>query len=115
MIATTTTTIIVTTFLILLLASTSVQSTFFLPKSDKNLLEFPLNLEYFEAEYFLFGSLGKGLDSIEPDLADGGPSPIGAKQANLSLFVQDIITQFGYQEIGHVRYVHVPLQYFWTC
>ena len=114
MIAKTTTTMIVTTFLILL-ASTSVQSTFFLPKSDKNLLEFPLNLEYFEAEYFLFASLGKGLDSIEPGLADGGPSPIGAKQANLSSFVQDIITQFGYQEIGHLRYVHVPFKYFWTC
>nr|GFA48316.1 desiccation-related protein PCC13-62-like [Tanacetum cinerariifolium] len=103
MIATTITTMIVTAFLLLLLASTSVHSAFFLPKSDKNLLEFPLNLEYFEAEYFLFGSLGKGLDSIEPDLAAGGPSPIGAKQANLSLVVQDIITQFGYQEIGHLR------------
>ncbi|KAJ0923024.1 hypothetical protein HanPSC8_Chr05g0210801 [Helianthus annuus] len=68
-----------------------------------NLLEFPLNLEYFEAEYFLFGSMGKGLDAIQPALAAGGPPPIGAKQANLSPLVKDIITQFGYQEVGHIR------------
>ncbi|KAK9051868.1 hypothetical protein SSX86_028496 [Deinandra increscens subsp. villosa] len=74
-----------------------------LPKGDMDLLEFPLNLEYFEAEYFLFGSTGKGLDSIGPDLAAGGPPPVGAKQANLSLVVKDIITQFAYQEVGHLR------------
>ncbi|KAJ0577323.1 hypothetical protein HanIR_Chr05g0234671 [Helianthus annuus] len=70
-----------------------------------NLLEFPLNLEYFEAEYFLFGSMGKGLDAIQPALAAGGPPPIGAKQANLSPLVKDIITQFGYQEVGHIRFI----------
>ncbi|KAK1431542.1 hypothetical protein QVD17_08002 [Tagetes erecta] len=90
-------------FLIFLFIFTSVNSTFIIPKSDMNLLEFPLNLEYFEAEYFLFGSMGKGLDSIQPDLAAGGPPPIGAKQANLSVVVKDIITQFGYQEVGHLR------------
>ncbi|KAI3676751.1 hypothetical protein L1987_86364 [Smallanthus sonchifolius] len=78
-------TMIVTRLLIFLFISTAVNSTFNLPKSDMNLLEFPLNLEYFEAEYFLFGSMGKGLDTIEPDLATAGPPPIGAQQANLSL------------------------------
>ncbi|KAI3695823.1 hypothetical protein L1987_78825 [Smallanthus sonchifolius] len=93
---------IITRFLIFLLISTVVNSTFNLPKSDINLLEFSLNLEFLEAEYFLFGSMGKGLDTIEPDLADGGPPPIGAQRANLSLLIKDIITQFGYQEIGHI-------------
>ncbi|XP_071703135.1 desiccation-related protein PCC13-62-like [Rutidosis leptorrhynchoides] len=94
---------IVTIFFIILFISTTVNSTFNLLKYDKDLLEFPLNLEYFEAEYFLYGSLGKGLDSIQPDLADGGPPPIGAKQAKLSPIIRDIIVQFGYQEIGHLR------------
>ncbi|KAI3742978.1 hypothetical protein L1987_60679 [Smallanthus sonchifolius] len=107
-----TATMIFTRFLIFLFISTAVNSTFYLPKSDMNLLEFSLNLEYFEAEYFLFGSMGKGLDTIEPNLATGGPPPIGAQQANLSLLVRDIITQFGYQEIGHIRAIKKTVQGF---
>nr|XP_043640070.1 desiccation-related protein PCC13-62-like [Erigeron canadensis] len=95
--------IITIILLIFLFTPATVNSTFHSLKSDTNLLEFPLNLEYLEAEYFLFGALGKGLDSVQPDLADGGPSPIGAKQANLSPLIKDIILQFGYQEVGHIR------------
>ncbi|KAL8216310.1 hypothetical protein R6Q57_023147 [Mikania cordata] len=98
-------TMIVTTTLIFLsvTVTVTVNSHIIPPKIDEKLLEFPLNLEYFEAEYFLFGSMGRGLDSVEPDLAAGGPPPIGAKQANLTSLVKDIITQFGYQEVGHLR------------
>lgn len=71
--------------------------------SDDDLLEFPLNLEYLEAEFFLFGSLGHGLDVVASDLAEGGPPPIGAKMAKLGTFIKDIILQFGLQEVGHLR------------
>jgi len=74
-----------------------------LPKSDVDLLEFPLNLEYLEAEFFSWGALGYGLDKLAPNLAKGGPPPVGAKQADLSPIVKDIITQFAYQEFGHLR------------
>ncbi|XP_075080654.1 desiccation-related protein PCC13-62-like [Nicotiana tabacum] len=73
------------------------------PKSDVDLLEFPLNLEYMEAEFFLWGSFGYGLDSFAPELAVGGPSPIGARIAKLSPLIRDVIAQFGFQEVGHVR------------
>ncbi|KAK7329594.1 hypothetical protein VNO77_23764 [Canavalia gladiata] len=73
------------------------------PQSDVDLLEFPLNLEYLEAEFFLFGSLGHGLDVVAPHLAQGGPSPIGARLAHLDAFVRDVILQFGLQEVGHLR------------
>ncbi|XVF38914.1 hypothetical protein REPUB_Repub20aG0143400 [Reevesia pubescens] len=73
------------------------------PKSDLNLLEFPLNLEYLEAEFFLYGALGHGLDKVAPKLAQGGPSPIGAKKANLDTLTKDIILQFAYQEVGHLK------------
>lgn len=73
------------------------------PKSDTDLLEFPLNLEYLEAEFFLYGALGKGLDVVAPNLTGGGPSPVGARLANLDNLVRDIITQFAYQEVGHLR------------
>ncbi|KAI7725494.1 hypothetical protein M8C21_010221 [Ambrosia artemisiifolia] len=84
---------------ILLLASAKAK----LPKSDMDLLEFPLNLEYLEAEFFLYGSMGRGLDHIQPNLTGGGPPPVGVRTANLSPLVRDIIAQFGYQEIGHIR------------
>ncbi|KAK8684498.1 hypothetical protein V6N13_040522 [Hibiscus sabdariffa] len=73
------------------------------PKSDLDLLEFPLNLEYLEAEFFLYGALGYGLDKVAPSLAEGGPSPIGAKKANLDTLTNDIIEQFAYQEVGHLK------------
>ncbi|XWS08462.1 hypothetical protein CRYUN_Cryun40dG0004300 [Craigia yunnanensis] len=73
------------------------------PKSDVNLLEFPLNLEYLEAEFFLYGALGNGLDTVAPNLTMGGPPPIGAKKANLDAFTKDVILQFALQEVGHLK------------
>ncbi|XP_023548156.1 desiccation-related protein PCC13-62-like [Cucurbita pepo subsp. pepo] len=101
-------TAIAVSFLILLhlpsLCTASIrEAAHFIPPSDVDLLEFPLNLEYLEAEFFLFSSLGHGLDKVAPELAMGGPSPVGAQKANLSPFIKDIITQFAYQEVGHVR------------
>ncbi|KAE9591620.1 hypothetical protein Lal_00038698 [Lupinus albus] len=98
---------ITTTSIIVLLASffiilraTPTQE----PESpDIDLLEFPLNLEYLEAEFFLFGSLGHGLDVVAPGLAHGGHPPIGARLAKLGFLVKDIILQFGLQEVGHLR------------
>ncbi|KAL1193092.1 Ferritin-like catalase Nec2 [Cardamine amara subsp. amara] len=70
---------------------------------DRKLLEFPLNLEYLEAEFFLFGALGFGLDKVASNLTMGGPSPIGAQKANLDRLTKDVILQFAWQEVGHLR------------
>ncbi|XP_060960434.1 ferritin-like catalase Nec2 [Cannabis sativa] len=71
--------------------------------NDVNRLEFSLNLEFLAAEFFLYGSLGYGLDRVDPQLAKGGPPPIGATRANLDNLTADIITQFGYQQVGNIR------------
>ena len=70
---------------------------------DKELAQVALNLEYFEAEYFLWGSVGYGLEKAAPYLPDGGPAPIGAQKANLTAYYQDIFYQMGLQEVGHLR------------
>ncbi|XP_057486546.1 desiccation-related protein PCC13-62-like [Actinidia eriantha] len=74
-----------------------------IPDSDVDLLEFPLNLEFLEAELFLWASLGRGLDSVAPNLTDGGPPPIGGRKARLYPFTKDVILQFAFQEVGHLR------------
>ncbi|XP_030947987.1 desiccation-related protein PCC13-62-like [Quercus lobata] len=70
---------------------------------DTDQIQFALNLEFLEAEFFLNGALGHGLDSIEPSYAQGGPPPIGATKANLDPLVRQIFEEFAYQEVGHLR------------
>ncbi|XP_047340001.1 desiccation-related protein PCC13-62 [Impatiens glandulifera] len=82
---------------------TSSQEETGVSNSDLDILEFPLNLEYLEAEFFLWGALGYGLDGVAPELAGGGPVPVGAQKAMLDSFTRDVILQFGYQEVGHLR------------
>ncbi|PRQ39508.1 hypothetical protein RchiOBHm_Chr4g0426001 [Rosa chinensis] len=104
-----TSTTAVLAFLILLYSSESILSDEYglesspVTDSDVDLLEFPLNLEYLEAEFFLYGSLGFGLDKVAPNLTLGGPKPLGAKKAKLDPFTRDVIEQFAWQEVGHLR------------
>ncbi|KAG9447373.1 hypothetical protein H6P81_013501 [Aristolochia fimbriata] len=70
---------------------------------DVDLLQLSLNLEYLEAEFFLFGALGHGLDTVAPDLAMGGSPPIGGQAARLTPFLKDVAKQFAFQEVGHLR------------
>jgi hypothetical protein len=67
------------------------------------LLAVALNLEYFEAEYFLWASYGYGLDVLAKYLVDGGPAPLGAQKANLDPYYTDLFKQMGLQEVGHLR------------
>lgn len=71
--------------------------------NDVDLIQFALNLEFLEAEFFLTGALGVELDSINSSLAQGGPPPIGARKANLEPLVKRIIKEFAFQEVGHLR------------
>ncbi|GFY90559.1 hypothetical protein Acr_07g0007560 [Actinidia rufa] len=74
-------------------------------EEDKDMMQFAENLEYLEAEFFLTGALGFGLDIAAPQLVMGGPPPVGARKANLDLVTQNIIKEFGYQEVGHLSFL----------
>jgi hypothetical protein len=79
--------------------------------SDFENIQVALNLEYFEAEYFLWAAYGYGLDKLAPYLVGGGPPPIGPKKANLTPYYNDVVLQLGLQEIGHLRYYSVHDSY----
>ncbi|KAI6695744.1 hypothetical protein NL676_023454 [Syzygium grande] len=80
-----------------------------IPATDAELIHVAMNLEFLEAEFFLYGALGKGLDSIAPYLALGGPPPTGGQRANLDPLVQRIIEEFGYEEVGHLRAIYTTV------
>ncbi|TXG75395.1 hypothetical protein E1A91_1Z018700v1 [Gossypium mustelinum] len=52
---------------------------------DRDLVQFALNLEFLEAEFFLHGAL------------------VGGRKANLDPIIRRIIEEFAYQEIGHLK------------
>ncbi|CAN6300943.1 unnamed protein product [Urochloa humidicola] len=70
---------------------------------DVDPVQFALNLEYTEAEFFLHGAYGQGLDEIAPELVLGGPPPVGARKANLDEMTLSVIEEFALQEVGHIR------------
>jgi hypothetical protein len=72
---------------------------------DVDPLQFALNLEYIEAEFFLHAAYGVGLDQIAPNLTLGGPPPVGAMKANLDEVTWRVVAEFGLQEVGHLRFV----------
>ncbi|XP_057550777.1 ferritin-like catalase Nec2 [Amaranthus tricolor] len=72
-------------------------------KIDMILLQFAQNLEHLECDFFLWSALGYGLDEVAPQLTLGGPPPIGVQKANLDNLTRNIITEFGLEEIGHLR------------
>ncbi|GLT71146.1 hypothetical protein SLA2020_431840 [Shorea laevis] len=102
-------TLTITATLLILLLPKSFSS---VPESDVDLLEFPLNLEFLEAEFFLYGSLGYGLDKFAPNLTMGGPPPIGVRRAKLDSFTRDLIKQFALQEVGHLRAIQSTVKGF---
>ncbi|KAK4773737.1 hypothetical protein SAY87_028756 [Trapa incisa] len=77
-----------------------------LPGSDVDKVQFAMNLEFLEAEYFLYGSMGKGLDKFAPYLTNGGPPPVGGQKADLDELGFHIIQEFAYEEIDHLRAIN---------
>jgi hypothetical protein len=75
---------------------------------DPDILNFALNLEYLEAEFYLHAATGSGLAS-----ADIGSSPGtvtgGAKLMGLSSAQQNILNEIAYDEQEHVRFLRSAL------
>ncbi|KAJ7568507.1 hypothetical protein O6H91_01G035100 [Diphasiastrum complanatum] len=77
---------------------------------DTEQFNFALNLEYLEAELFLWSAYGYGLDTIASNLTGGGPAPEGVQKAHLDEFTYDLVAQLGRQEVGHIRAIRETLK-----
>lgn len=76
--------------------------------TDTDILNFALNLEYLEAEFYLRAATGSGLAT-----ADIGSSPGtvtgGAKITGLTTLQQNIVNELAYTEQQHVRFLRSAL------
>eukprot|EP00897_Mesotaenium_endlicherianum_P009166 jgi/Mesen1/8278/ME000045S07734 len=73
---------------------------------DVPILNFALNLECLEAQFYSWAAYGKGLS-----LADrgGGPLPLGGNKALLSPAARAIASDIADDEISHVRFLRAAL------
>lgn len=71
---------------------------------DVDELNVILNAEYLEAEFFLHGAYGFGLDKFNGTAVNvTGPPPIGAQKAHTGRFIEHLAKEFGLQSLGHIR------------
>jgi hypothetical protein len=86
-------------------ASMGAQTTAY---TDTDILNFALNLEYLEAEFYLHAATGSGLAT-----ADIGSNPGtvtgGAQVAGLTTAQQNILNEIAYDEQQHVRFLRSAL------
>ena len=75
--------------------------------TDVDILNFALNLEYLEAEFYLRAATGSGLTSTD----SGGANTVngGAKVPNLTTPQQNIVNEIAYDEQEHVRFLRAAL------
>jgi len=78
--------------------------------TDADILNFALNLEYLEGQYYLYAATGMGLSAADT----GGSSatvtvPAKTKIPGLTSLQQDIINEIAYDEQQHVRFLRSAL------
>ena len=78
--------------------------------TDNDILNFALNLEYLEAEFFLHAATGSGLQSADTTGTGTAGSVTGGSQvAGLTTQQQDYINEIAYTEQQHVRFLRSAL------
>jgi Ferritin-like domain/TAT (twin-arginine translocation) pathway signal sequence len=85
------------------ITSTSTVTTY----ADTDILNFALNLEYLEAQYYLRAATGSGLATA--DTGGAGTVNGGAKVPNLTVAQQNIVNEIAYDEQQHVRTLRTAL------
>lgn len=81
-----------------------------LSKSDENILNFALNLEYLEAEFYLYATTGTGLASSDTSGRENeGATTGGAAVPFMDGLLQSTAEELAVDELAHVRYLRAAL------
>ena len=78
--------------------------------TDADILNFALNLEYLEAEFYLRAATGSGLATADIG-ATAGTVTGGAKVTGLTTAQQNILNEIAYDEQQHVRFLRSALRF----
>lgn len=73
---------------------------------DVAIVNFALNLECLEAEFYSYAAFGRGLSAAN---RGGGPAPTGGRKAQLSKSIHAYAMDIAYDEIKHVAFLRVAL------
>jgi hypothetical protein len=76
--------------------------------TDADILNFALNLEYLEAEFYLRAATGTGLDTLDIGSNPGSVTG-GAQVTGLTTAQQNILNEIAYDEQAHVRFLRSAL------
>jgi hypothetical protein len=76
--------------------------------TDADILNFALNLEYLEAEFYLRAATGSGLASADTGSSAGAVTG-GTKVTGLTATQQNILNEIAYDEQQHVRFLRSAL------
>lgn len=77
--------------------------------NDNDVLNFALNLEYLEAEFYLLAATGSGLAPADTGKAPGATTG-GAKIAGLTPLQQNILNEIAFDEQNHVQYLRATIK-----
>ncbi len=76
--------------------------------TDADILNFALNLEYLEAEFYLRAATGSGLATADIGAAPGAVTG-GTKVPNLTVAQQEILNEIAFDEQSHVQFLRSAL------
>jgi hypothetical protein len=73
--------------------------------TDKDILQFALNLEYLEAEFYAYSAWGQGVYETNATLTGNGSLPYGGKQAILSQQAYNFAEVLALHEFSHITVI----------
>lgn len=78
--------------------------------TDADILNFALNLEYLEAEFYLYASTGSGLSATDAGTGAGATIvPASTKVPFATSYIQQYANEIAQDELNHVRFLRAAL------